>query len=169
MEVCPGKGGAVRGDQQPGPLVEGRLHRQQLDLDGPLHQPGNRGGLHGGVRRIFPQFCGLAAGAASQVQRRTAGAAAAGDRGAADEGLRLFGQLGGGHRFFVKGGSFPLHKGNGVGGAVGQAVAQAVAVIVPQQGRLAVHHADGPFLAGCGAGAAAVALVPVDLNNSPYH
>ena len=169
MEIPAGKGGAVGGDQQPCPLIERRLHRQQLDLNGPLFQAGYCGGRQRGVRSLLRQLCGLTAGTTAHLHGHTAGAAAAGHRGAADEGLRLFGQLGGGHRFFVKGGSFPLHKGDGVGGAVGQAVAQAVAVVVPQQDGLAVYHADGALLTGIGAGAAAVAAVAVDFNNSPYH
>ena len=71
--------------------------------------------------------------------------------------------------FFIVGGGLPLHKGDRPGGTGGQAVAQAVAVIVPHQLRLAVHHGDGTLVTRLGAGTAAVALVPVDLNDSPYH
>ena len=57
---------------------------------------------------------------------------------------------------FVIGCGFTYFKGYGIGRANGQAVAQAVAVIVSQQGCLAVHHAYGLFVAGLGAETAAV-------------
>ena len=52
---------------------------------------------------------------------------------------------------------------------MGQTVAEAVAVIVPQQGGLSVHHADGALLTGGRTGTAAIAFFPVNLNDFPYH
>ena len=73
------------------------------------------------------------------------------------------------YRRLVKGRRFPLHKGNGPGGAGGQAVAQAVAVIVPKQFGLSVHHADGSFLTRAGTGAASVAFILINVNDLANH
>ena len=60
----------------------------------------------------------------------------------------------------VIGGSFAFFKADRACGAGGQAVAQAVAVILAQQPRLAIYHADGPLMAGGGTQAAAQAFQP---------
>ena len=73
------------------------------------------------------------------------------------------------HGGFIVGGGFPLHKGDGPGGTGGQAVAQTVAVIVAHELRLAVYHSDSPLVARCGTRAAAVAFIPVDLNDPSFH
>ena len=161
VEVRPGVGRAVRRDQQPGAVEPGGLHRHQLDLHRPLGQMGHRAvrngrGRSGGCIRC-PQGLGHAAGAASGGRHLPG-------RGAL-QGLRLLGQHGG----LIIGRRLPLHKADGPRGAGGQAVSQAVAVVVPQQRGLAVHHADGALVAGRGTGAAAVALLLVDLNDPSYH
>ena len=73
------------------------------------------------------------------------------------------------HRRLVVGSGLALHKGDCPGGTGGQAVAQTVAVIVAHELRLAVHHSDGPLVARCGTRAAAVAFIPVDLNDPSFH
>ena len=44
-----------------------------------------------------------------------------------------------------------------------------VAVVVPHQLGLALYHGDGPLMTGLGAGAAAVAFLPVDFNDPSFH
>ena len=73
------------------------------------------------------------------------------------------------HRLLIVSGGFALHKGDRAGGTGGQAVAQAVAVVVAHKLRLAVYHSDGPLVARCGTRAAAVAFIPVDLNDPSFH
>ena len=63
----------------------------------------------------------------------------------------------------------PLHKGDGPGGTGRQTVPQPVAVVVPHQLGLALYHGDGPLMTGLGAGAAAVAFLPVDFNDPSFH
>ena len=65
-----------------------------------------------------------------------------------------------------------LHNGKAYSFAdelVGQAVAEAVAVVVPHQPGLAVHQANGPFVAGGDAGPAAVAFFFVYVNDFSDH
>ena len=52
---------------------------------------------------------------------------------------------------------------------VDKAVTQAVAVIVPHEPRLAVHHGDGALVTGGVTGAAAVAFILINFNDSPLH
>ena len=73
------------------------------------------------------------------------------------------------HRLLIVSGGFALHEGDRAGGTGGQAVAQTVAVIVAHELRLAVYHSDGPLVARCGTRAAAVAFIPVDLNDPSFH
>ena len=96
------------------PVEIGGVHRRQLDLYRPLAQLGGNDGPGRGGALLPVDGPGLAAGAA-----------------AGERGLLLFpGQMGL-HRGLVVGGSLPLGKGDGPGGAGGQAVPQAVAVVVP--------------------------------------
>ena len=69
----------------------------------------------------------------------------------------------------VIGGSFAFFKADRACGAGGQAVAQAVAVILAQQPRLAIYHADGPLMAGGGTQAAAVAFFFVNVDDPSFH
>ena len=64
---------------------------------------------------------------------------------------------------------FPLHKGNGSCGACRQTVAQAITVVIPHQLGLAIHHGDGSFMTGIGAGTAAVAFLLIDLYDPSFH
>ena len=77
--------------------------------------------------------------------------------------------LGRGDRRRVVGRGLALFKGDGAGRARGQTVAQAVAVVLAHKARLAVHHGDGPLVAGAGAGAAAVALFFINANDLAKH
>ena len=79
------------------------------------------------------------------------GNALAGRTGATAGQRRFFGFLGCQHRSFVVGRGFPLLKGNGVHRASRQTIAQAVAIVLPEQLRLAIHDANGTFVAGIGA------------------
>lgn len=73
------------------------------------------------------------------------------------------------HSLFIISGGFALHKGDSAGGAMGQAVAEAIAVVIPHQFGLAVDHGDSTFVAGIGAGTAAVAFIGIDLDNFANH
>ena len=73
------------------------------------------------------------------------------------------------NRGFIVGRSLPLFKGNCVHRAGGQAVTQTVAVVLPQELCLAIHNADGTFMAGAGTEAAAVASVFINGNDSSDH
>ena len=73
------------------------------------------------------------------------------------------------HGGFVIRRGLALNKTDRPRGTGGQTVAQTVAVVLVHQLRLAVHHADGPFVTGLGTEAAAIALLFVDLNNPSQH
>ena len=73
------------------------------------------------------------------------------------------------YRLLVIGRRLALHKGDGTGGTGRKVVAQTVAVVVPHQFRFPVHHGDGSLVAGLGAGAAAVAFISIDFNDSSFH
>ena len=73
------------------------------------------------------------------------------------------------HSLFIISGGFALHKGDSAGGAMGQAVAEAIAVVIPHQFGLAVDHGNSTFVAGIGAGTAAVAFIGIDLDNFANH
>ena len=73
------------------------------------------------------------------------------------------------HSLFIISGGFALHKGDSAGGAMGQAVAEAIAVVIPHQFGLTVDHGDSTFVAGIGAGTAAVAFIGIDLDNFANH
>ena len=127
----------------------------QLDLDRPLHELTL---LLGGSRRDRPSRTGEGPGGA-------AGTATGQGCRLGGLGGRLPSQNGG----LVVGDGFPLYKGDSIDGTGGQAVPQTVAVVVPQQAGLAVYHADGPLVAGLGAGSAAVAGLLVDVNDLADH
>ena len=156
VEVCIGVGGAVGGDEQLGPVEVGCVHRHQLDLAGPLTQLGCRDLRGHRCRGGFPV----------ELAHRTARTTVE---------CRLLGGSGGflllvfQHGLLIVGGSFPLGEGDGPGGTAGQAVAEAVAVVVPHQPGLAVHQANGPFVAGGDAGPAAVAFFFVYVNDFSDH
>ena len=147
MHPCIGIGRTVRSDQQIRTVKIGGIHRDQLDLTGPLAQLGHRRFVRGGLllfRHKLPQpLPGASAG--------------------------LFRLLVGLHRLFIIGGSLPLHKGNGSGGTCRKAVAQAITVIVPHQLGLTVYHADGALMAGRSTGAAAIALFCINMNDPTNH
>jgi hypothetical protein len=73
------------------------------------------------------------------------------------------------NRRFIVGFGFTLHKRDCLGRAYWQAVSQTVAVIVPQEPRFSVNHADCALVTGSSAQPAAVALCLVDFNNIPLH
>ena len=138
------------------PSKYGAFYRNQLDLDRPLRKPAL---LHGALRARMGFFHAL------NLPRLAS-------RTAAGQGHALFPHLFllvFHHGLLVIGRRFALHKGDRARGAGGQAVAQPVAIIIPHQLRLAVHHGDSALVAGFGACPAAVALFPVDLNDSTDH
>ena len=151
-----GVGGAVGGDQQLRAGEVWGVGRDQFDLHRPLSQAIDwpDGGRLPGIRlrRLDTP---------EPTARTTAG------QGCAFPAhlLLLIGQ----DRLFVIGGSLPLHKGDGAGGTGGEAVAQPVAVVVPHEFRLAVHHGNGPLVAGGGASAAAVAFAFIYGNDPSFH
>ena len=151
-----GIGGAVGGDEQPCTVKIGGVYRHQLDLHRPLGQAARLLGL-----RRFHGGCGLPL----NIPGLAAGTAA----GEGHALLPHFPLLILHDGFFIVGRRFPLHKGDGPGGAGGQAVAQTVAVVVPHEPGLAVHHGDGALVTGIGAGAAAVALIFIDLDDPSFH
>ena len=150
MEVAVGVGGAVGGDEQVGVFKIGGVDRRQLDLHRPGAELGGDGsGDIGGV---------LLGG---EVPELGAGAAA-GEGG-------FFLLLGGLDGFGVVGRGLPEVKGDGSGGTCREAVAQAVAVVLPEQSGFAVYHADGAFVAGFGAEAAAIAFFRIDADDFANH
>jgi len=161
VEVRIGIRGAGGGDQQLRALKIRGVHRRQLDLHRPLGQPGDGlgGGLAGG--RLLPAVnrpglgAGTAAGHCTLALR-------------VNLGVSLFLLVGFDRRAVVLGG-LALGEGDGVRRTGRQAVAQSVAVVVAEQLGLAVHHADGPFVAGRGTGAAAVTFFFVYMDNFPFH
>ena len=160
MEGGVGVGRAVGSNEQLGPVKIRRPHRDQLDLHRPLGQPADRLGADGlrlpGLR--VPDASGLA-------PRTSAGQGSTLLPHLFLHLLLLIGQ----HRLLVIGGCLPLHKGDGPGGTGRQTVPQPVAVVVPHQLGLALYHGDGPLMTGLGAGAAAVAFLPVDFNDPSFH
>ena len=145
MEVAIGEGGAVGGDEQIRVREPRGVDGRELDLHRPL------GKLAGNVERAGRLRRGL--------KRRGAGAGA---------GVRR-GGLGGFDGGFVICRGLARLKGDRARGAGGQTVAQAVAVVLAHEARLAVHHGDGPLVAGAGAGAAAVALFFINANDLAKH
>ncbi len=171
MEGCVGVGRAVRRDEQLRAVEERRLRRHQADLARPLRQRGRLDRRAGcGVR------CRLR-GRAVELAHRLAGAAAGRRRtavGVQFHPARLHpllhsGALRGLDGLLVVGGGLALRDRDRTRGAFRQAVAHAVAVVVAQERGLSVHHADGAFVAGLGAEAAAVAFLAVDLDDFPGH
>ena len=148
MDGGVGIGRAVGSNEQLATVKIRRVHRRELDLARPLGKP--RGALLRGCRCI-----------ALMVHLPHSRAGTAG----VHRLVRLCGQNGS----FVISGSLALNKVNCVHGTCGQTVAKAIAVVVAQQFRFAVHHADGPLVAGLRACAAAVAFFLIDLNDSPFH
>ena len=73
------------------------------------------------------------------------------------------------HGLLVIGGGLALYEGDRAGRARRKAVAQPVAVVVAQELRLSVHHADRALMARGGAGPAAVAAFLVDMNDPSFH
>ena len=123
--------------------------------------------------KICPDLAHLAAGTAVVHLRRRLVEHAAG-RAAGAAAQRLLGGCGFLalvflHSLFIISGGFALHKGDSAGGAMGQAVAEAIAVVIPHQFGLAVDHGDSTFVAGIGAGTAAVAFIGIDLDNFANH
>ena len=147
---------AVRGDEQLGPIEKRRTHRYELDLHRPLGKAAlrRRRGRLGAGRRLVPEGSHPRSGAAAVKTHPL---------------LLHFLLLIGEHRLLIVSGGFALHEGDRAGGTGGQAVAQTVAVIVAHELRLAVYHSDGPLVARCGTRAAAVAFIPVDLNDPSFH
>ena len=148
MDRSISKGRAVGGNQQFRTRKIRRTDRRQAQLAGPLMQLRSAGRALGKLSGI--ELTNLLAGAAALSSLS-----------------RLL--LAGAHRRLIKGGSFALHKSNGVGGTGGQAVAQTVAVILAQQSGLAIYHADCALLTGMGAQAAADAFILVDADNLANH
>ena len=148
MEISIGVGGAIGGDEQMRAGKAGRPGGDQADLAGPLGQLRGDSAIPSGSGLPLEQL--------------------GGGTGTAMEGGLLLGHvlLHGG---FIVGGGFPLHKGDGPGGTGGQAVAQTIAVVIAQQAGLALHHADGAFVTGGGADAAAGAFFLIYLDNSTDH
>ena len=83
--------------------------------------------------------------------------------------LLAFFRLGCHHSGLVISRSFPLFKGDGIGGTGRQAITQPVAVILTGQLGLPVYHFNSAFMAGIGTSAAAVALFFIDFNNFSFH
>lgn len=73
------------------------------------------------------------------------------------------------NRGLIVSGGFPFHKGDGACRAGGETVSQTVAVIIPQEFRFSVYHADGSFMAGLGAQTTAVTFFFINFNNFSYH
>jgi hypothetical protein len=71
--------------------------------------------------------------------------------------------------FGIIGRGFPLLEGDRTHRTGGQTVSQTVTVIFPQKFGLAVHHADGTFVAGFGTQAAADTDIFIDLDNFTFH
>ena len=174
MEVGVSIGRAVRCNQQFGPIKVGGVDRNQFDLHRPL------GKLRPQHRHVLPcrfrlmlHLAHLAAGAAVVHLRHRLVEHAAG-RAAGAAAQRLLGGCGFLalvflHSLFIISGGFALHKGDSAGGAMGQAVAEAIAVVIPHQFGLTVDHGDSTFVAGIGAGTAAVAFIGIDLDNFANH
>ena len=62
-----------------------------------------------------------------------------------------------------------LHKMDCICRAGRKAVPQSVTVIISQELRLPVHHADRTLVAGSGAGSASVAFFLINLYDLAYH
>ena len=69
----------------------------------------------------------------------------------------------------IVGRRFPLLKGHSIHRASRQTLAQTIAVVLPQELRLATYDANGTFVSGIRAEAAAVEFFFIDGNNSSDH
>ena len=144
---------AVRRDEQMRARKIRRIDRRELDLHRPL-----------------PQLrCRRRSAACLRFRRTARDRPCLCARATAGQRFRFGLLLVGKHGRLVISRSLPLHKADRPRRAGGQAVAKAVAIVIPHQARLAVHHADGSFMAGFCTKAAAIAFIFIDLNNSSDH
>ena len=148
MKISIGIGGTIGGDEQMRPGKAGSSRRNQADLAGPLGQLRGRSTAGGGGGAALEQLGG-------------------GTGAAVKSGFFLCHVLLDSR--FIVGSRFPLHKGDGAGGAGGQTVPQTVAVVIAQQTGFAADHTDGTFVTGGSTNAAAIAFFFIYVDNSTDH
>ena len=151
------KRGAVRRDEQLCVLKIRRVHRDQLNLTGPLPEPGRGGRRHGGRGRRARRS------RAVECMHRAAGASR--KRCFRESGRLLLCR----NRSLIVIGRLALFERDGTRRAGRQAIAQAVTVVIAQKLCLPVDHPNRALVAGCRAGTAAIAFFFLNLDDFSNH
>ena len=160
MHIGIGVGCAVSRNQQLSAFIKWSLRRQQLDLAGPLAEPGDWSA--GGNRRLrFTDLkpCHVGAGAAAFLMQILS----------LIHFIHFLFPFFFLYRFFVIFRSFPLFKRNRACGTFGQTVAETVTEILPDQFCFSIYQINGTLMAGSCAQAASIALLFIDLDDLPDH
>ncbi len=164
VEAAQGESRAIGGDEKVGAPEIGRQGRDEVELDGPLAEAGFRRGVRP-FRRALPRVRRDIAGGASRTSERGGG------RSAVDPGSRVRAAAGedvieGGRRVIIV--DVPLLDPEGARRTDVQAGPQAVAKeLAGEHGLVLGVEDEGPFGAGRGAQAAAVAQGAVDGDDLP--